>query len=277
LGGRVHKTIPAYANGWYNDALDPEEHARMAADIVARGYGAMKFDPFGTAWKEIKPVEMERAEALVASIRNAVGSEVGLMIECHGRLSLHSALEMITRLEPYNPFFIEEPVTPDSISLLGEVKRRVSARIAAGERLYTLSDFYRMIKIRAVDVVQMDLAHCGGILAGKKVAAMAAVQDVVVAPHCSIGPVALAAALHFDASTHNFLIQEAFSEFDVPWRKDLVCGWDPVEQGHLVVPERPGLGIEIDEQAIADHPYIKNPFPSLWDKTWQKEFRQDEK
>ena len=121
----------------------------------------------------------------------------------------------------------------------------------------------------------MDLAHCGGILAGKKIAAMAAAQDLRVAPHCSIGPVALAACLHFDVSTPNFLIQEAFAEFDVPWRNDLVGGWNPIRNGEFVAPDEPGLGLELDEQAIADHPYVPNAFPSLWDGDWQTNFTQD--
>ena len=93
----------------------------------------------------------------------------------------------------------------------------------------------------------MDLAHCGGILAGKKIAAMAAPQDILVAPHCSIGPVALAACLHFDVSTPNFLIQEAFAEFDVPWRNELVGGWNPITNGEFVLDDVPGLGLELDE------------------------------
>src|SRR5205823_10614 len=101
------------------------------------------------------------------------------------------------------------------------------------------------------DVVQMDLAHCGGILMGKKVAAFAQAQDLRVAPHCSIGPVALAACLHFDVSTPNFMIQEAFAEFDVPWRDELVGGWSPVRNGELALPNAPGLGLELDEGAIA--------------------------
>ena len=121
----------------------------------------------------------------------------------------------------------------------------------------------------------MDLAHCGGILAGKKIAAMADAQDLRVAPHCSIGPVALAACLHFDVSTPNFLIQEAFAEFDVPWRNDLVGGWNPIENGEFVLGDAPGLGLELDEEAIARHPYVPNAFPSLWDRDWQTNFTQN--
>ena len=113
------------------------------------------------------------------------------------------------------------------------MKRSASCPIAAGERLYTLADFYRLTTLRAVDVVQMDLAHCGGISAGKKIAAMAQAQDIQVAPHCSIGPVALAACLHFDVSTPNFMIQEAFAEFDVPWRNDLVARLEPAQERRI--------------------------------------------
>ena len=208
-------------------------------------------------------------------MREAVGPRVDLMIEFHGRLSAGAAIAMIRRLERFDPAWCEEPVVPEASELLAEVKRSVRAPIAAGERLYTLADFYRLTALRAADVVQMDLAHCGGILAGKKIAAMAAVQDLRVAPHCSIGPVALAACLHFDVSTPNFMIQEAFAEFDVPWRNALVGGWNPIRDGEFVLPDEPGLGLELDEAAIADHPYVPNAFPSLWDGDWLTNFTQD--
>ena len=106
---------------------------------------------------------------------------------------------------------------------------------------------------------------------------MAAAQDIRFAPHCSIGPVALAAALHLDISTPNFMIQEAFAEFDVPWRNSLVRGWNPIRNGEFTLDDTPGLGLELDDQAIADHPYIQNPFPSLWDSQWVTDFTQDQK
>src|SRR5437667_7077165 len=106
----------------------------------------------------------------------------------------------------------------------------------------------------------MDLAHCGGLLAGKKIAALADVRDLRVAPHCSVGPVALAACLHFDVSTPNFMIQEAFAEFDVPWRNRLVRGWNPIRNGEFALTDAPGLGIDIDEDAIAEHPYVRHAF-----------------
>lgn len=275
IGGRYHRKIPAYANGWYGGAVDPREYARLAKDAVKRGYQALKFDPFDTAWKQMEPEAVERAVAVVAAIREAVGPDVQLMIEYHGRLSVGMALRMIDLLEPYAPAWSEEPVAATSLDLLAELKDQTCATIAAGERLYTLHDFYRLISLRAADVLQMDIAHCGGILLSKKVAAMAEAQDIAVAPHCSVGPVSLAAALHFDVATPNFLIQEAFAEFDVPWRNDLVCGWDPIRDGEFTLSDDPGLGLELDEGAIADHPYVKNAFPSLWDKEWTTDFKQD--
>jgi galactonate dehydratase len=201
-----------------------------------------------------------------------VGEQIDLMIEGHGRFNVETALEMARALEPYHPAWFEEPVAPESIDLLAEVSSRTPIRIAAGERLYTIPDFFRMATKRAAAIVQPDIAHCGGILTAKKIAAILAAQDLLVAPHCSIGPVALAAALHFDVSTPNFLIQETFSQYDVAWRAALVRGWDPLRRGHFELPETPGLGLELDESVIAAHPYVRNSFPSLWDPGWFQNF-----
>jgi galactonate dehydratase len=276
LGGRCHETLRAYANGWYGGAGTPEEFAARASDVAARGYAALKFDPFHTAWKELSADEADAAVARVEAVRAAVGPAVDLMIEFHGRLSAGSALAMIRRLESCRPTWCEEPVAPEKLDLLAGVKCKSHVPIAAGERLYTLSDFARLAELRAADVIQMDLAHCGGLLAGKKIAALAEVHDLRVAPHCSIGPVALAACLHFDACTPNFFIQESFADFDVPWRSQLVKGSKPINEGAFQLPEKPGLGLELDDAAIAEHPYVASAFPSLWDERWLTRFRQDQ-
>lgn len=272
LGGRARERLPAYANGWYGGASTPEQYAAKAAEVVSRGYRGMKFDPFGVAWKEMSCEQMDQAEHIVAAVRQAVGPEIDLMIEVHGRLSAGCAIEMGRRLEKYRPAWYEEPVTPHSLELLKEVKQALPYPIAAGERLYMLEEFQRLSALRACDIVQMDLAHCGGLWMGKKIAAMAQSQDQLLSPHCSIGPVALCAALHFDWSTPHVLVQENFAEYDVPWRSDLVCGWNPIDGGAFVLPDKPGLGIELNVEAIARHPYQKNSFPSLWDQRWVKEF-----
>src|SRR4029077_16194806 len=136
LGGRCHATISAYANGWYGGARTPREDAEPGRETAARGYRALKFDPFGTAWKELTPEQSDGAQERVAAVREAVGPSVGIMIEFHGRLSAGCAHDMIWRLEGYQPTWCEEPVAPESLDLLASVKAGTNSRIAAGERLY---------------------------------------------------------------------------------------------------------------------------------------------
>jgi galactonate dehydratase len=274
LGGRCHDRLPAYANGWYGGARTPADYADRAGEVLARGYRALKFDPFGTAWKEMTDAEMAEAVARVAAVRAAVGPNAEIMIEVHGRLSPECAIAMGRLLEPYSPAWYEEPVTPHSLEMLADVKRALPFPIAAGERLYTLPDFFRLAALRAADVVQMDPAHCGGLSLTKKIAALAEAQDLQVSPHCSVGPVALCAALHVDWCTSNVRIQENFADYDVPWRHDLVGGWNPIREGEFVLPDGPGLGFELNSEVCAAHPYRKNSFPSLWDQRWLKEFTQ---
>lgn len=272
LGGRVREAVAAYANGWYGGCRTPAEFAVRAAAVAARGYAAVKFDPFTTAWKTLTHDEEDAAVAIVDAVAKAVGPKVGLMVEIHGRLAAGDAIRFIRRLTPYNIVWCEEPVVPENLDLLKEVKASSALPISAGERLYTLADFARLTALRACDVVQMDIAHCGGLTAAKKVAAFAAVQDMGVSPHCSIGPVAFAAAIHFAWSTPNMALLETFAEFDVDWRDALVGGWNPLEQATLRLPDQPGLGLDIDEAAIAALPYRALSFPSLWDRTWSDEF-----
>jgi galactonate dehydratase len=272
IGGRARPALFAYANGWYGGCQSPGDFAARAREVAALGYRAVKFDPFVTAWKQLDRAEEDHAVAVVAAVSQAVGPDVGLMIEIHGRLGVSDAVRFIDRLAGHNILFCEEPVAPESVELLREVKERTRVPISSGERLYTLADFARLINLRAADVVQMDVAHCGGIAMAKKIAAMAAAQDIGISPHCSIGPVAYAAALHVAWSTPNMLLLESFAEFDVDWRNDLVSGWNPLHRGQLAEPDCPGLGLELDEAAIAAHPYRPLAFPSLWDATWIDEF-----
>jgi galactonate dehydratase len=272
IGGRARPALHAYANGWYGGCQTPGDFAARARQVTALGYRAVKFDPFVTAWKQLDRDEEDHAVAVVEAVSGAVAPEVGLMIEIHGRLGVSDAVRFIDRLADHRILFCEEPVAPENVELLREVKERTRLPISSGERLYTLADFARLINLRAADVVQMDVAHCGGIATAKKIAAMAAAQDIGISPHCSIGPVAYAAALHVAWSTPNMLLLESFAEFDVDWRNDLVSGWNPLKQGTLALPDGPGLGIELDEAAIAAHPYRPLAFPSLWDAAWLDEF-----
>lgn len=272
LGGRAKSSLKAYANGWYGGCETPEDFARRAAQVVARGYEALKFDPFATAWKQLDGAEEDRAVAIVEAVAAAIGPGVKMMIEIHGRLGAADAIRFINRIAHLPIAWCEEPVAPENVELLREVKERTRLALSSGERLYTIADFARLIGLRACDVVQMDVAHCGGIGVAKKIAAMAGAQDIAISPHCSVGPVALAAALHVAWSTPNMLMLESFAEFDVDWRNDLVSGWNPLKRGQFALPERPGLGIDLDEAAIAAHPYRALAFPSLWDTSWKDEF-----
>ncbi len=272
IGGRAKPFLHAYANGWYGGCETPADFAARVREVVARGYRALKFDPFTTAWKHLDPAEEQHALAVVAAVAQAIGPDVGMMIEIHGRLAAADAVRFICQLPPHHIHWCEEPVAPESIELLREVRDRTRLPISSGERLYSLADFARLINVRAADVVQMDIAHCGGIATAKKIAALAAAQDIAISPHCSVGPVALAAALHVGWSTPNMLLLESFAEFDVDWRNDLVGGWNPLNRGVFALPEKPGLGIELDEAVVAAHPYKPLAFPSLWDTTWKDEF-----
>jgi galactonate dehydratase len=273
IGGRARPQLFAYANGWYGGCRTPADFAARANEVARRGYKAMKFDPFTTAWKVLDPAEADHAVAVVDAVADAIGPEIGMMIEIHGRLGASDAARFIDRLGRHaNIRWCEEPVAPERLELLREVKQRTRLPIASGERLYAEADFARLIGLNAADVVQMDVAHCGGIAAAKRIAGMAATQDMLISPHCSIGPVALAAALHVAWSTPNMSLLESFAEFDVDYRNDLVGGWNPLVRGEFSLPEKPGLGLELDEATIAAHPYRQLAFPSLWDTTWLDEF-----
>jgi galactonate dehydratase len=276
LGGQTKDRFRAYANGWYGGCRTPDDYARAAEGVMARGYSGLKFDPFGIAHRELSVEEITNAEKIVQTVRAKVGN-AQIMIEAHGRLSVGAAIEMGRHLEKHRLAWFEEPVTPNSLELLLEVKKQLRIPIAAGERLYTLHDFYRLSQLRAADVLQPDIAHCGGLLMAKKISAFAQAQDLQVSPHCSVGPVALCAAIHFGWATSVVQVQECFGEYDVPWRDALVSGWNPVRDGHYLLPNKPGLGIELNTGLFPQHPYRPNTFPSLWDKRWVEEFTNAER
>src|SRR5260370_36213095 len=203
----------------------PAEFAARAAAVVARGYNALKFDPFTTAWKMLDGEEEHAAIEIIDAVARAVGPKVGLMIEIHGRLAAGEAIRFIHRLASHNIVWCEEPVAPENLDLLKEVKASVQYPIAAGERLYTLADFARMITMRACDVVQMDIAHCGGLIAAKKTAALAAVQDIGGSPDCSIGPGGVAAAIPLAYPTPHMPWQEYFAEVGLDGANALAGRW----------------------------------------------------
>ena len=254
LGGRVTDRVRIYVNGWFAGAREPEEFAEKARIAVQRGVTAMKWDPFGKSYLDISHADLDRALRCVDAVRSAVGPNVDLLIEGHGRFNLPTASKIAAELAPFKPMFFEEPVPPDNLDALKAVHGRSPVAIAAGERLYTRWDYRKLFDLMAVDYIQPDVSHAGGIMELKKIAAEAECRCLPFAPHKPSGPVANAATLQLAACCPNFCILEIMYN-DVEWRKDVTNESLTYENGYLMIPDKPGLGIEIDEEACLAHPY----------------------
>ena len=254
LGGKVNDRARIYVNGWFAGAKTPEEFALKAKAAAQRGVTAMKWDPFGKAYLEIGSRELDTALRCVAAVREAVGPGVDLLIEGHGRFDVPTGIRIAKELEPFKPMWFEEPTPPDSLEALRAVRDKSPVPIAAGERLYTLRSYRELFETRAADYIQPDVSHAGGIMELKKIAAMAEACYIPFAPHNPSGPVANAATLQLAACCPNFAILEIMYS-DVEWRKDVTDEHLTYADGCLAIPEKPGLGIEIDEEACAAHPY----------------------
>ena len=224
LGGACRNRIKAYANGWYRVERSPEEFHAAATKVVERGYRALKFDPFGSGHYELDRNERNRSIGLVEAVRDAVGPDVEILIEMHGRFSAATAIDISAALEQFAPTWVEEPVPPENLAALTKAAAKIRLPVATGERLHTKVEFWNLFRTDAVDIVQPDLTLMGGFSEGKKVAAMADAQYVTVAPHNVGGPVSTATALHFATCTTNFKIQEHFNDFQELWVKEAATG-----------------------------------------------------
>lgn len=272
LGGKCRERIRAYANGWYQVERTPQAIADRAVKAVAMGYGALKIDPFGDGSYEMEEHEKSKSVEIIAAVRDAVGPDVELFIEMHGRFSAHTAIEMCHRLAKFRPGWFEEPVPPENVHALLEVRKAVShlgIPVAAGERLYTRYLYLDLFRLRAADVIQPDVCHAGGIAETRKIAAMAEAHYIPVAPHNACSPVGTMASLHVAACTPNFKIQETFDDMVEPWVRDAIIGRPVVKDGYFDLPDKPGLGVDIDENIIAEHPPMEG-FMDFWKKGWEK-------
>lgn len=272
LGGAVRQQIKAYANGWYTVERTPEEFYAAAQRAVAKGYHALKFDPFGAGFYELERKEKLKAVGLMEAVRDAVGPDVELLIEMHGRFNPVTAVEMTRALAPYSPAWVEEPVPPANLAALKKVADAVAPLaipVATGERLHTLHEYRELFELHAADIIQADISHFGGILHTKKLAAWADAYYVLIAPHNVGGPIATAAALHLAACTPNFKIQEHFNDFDEPYVNASAPGNPPVVDGYFDLPKGPGLGITLDEEIVYTHPEQRIHF-NLFKEDWHK-------
>ena len=271
LGGPCRDRIKAYANGWYRVERSPEEFHAAATRVVERGYQALKFDPFGAGTYEMDVHETRRSIGLVEAVRDAVGPDVEILIEMHGRFSPATAVAISRDLEQFAPSWVEEPVPPDNLDALKKAAAQINLPVATGERLHNRYEFRNLFVTEAADIVQPDITLMGGLSEAKKVAAMADTNYMTVAPHNVGGPVATCAALHFAASTPNFKIQEHFNDFQELWVKEAATGggYPEVVDGYFPLPTGPGLGVTLDEDLIAEHPFQEGSF-NLWDDDWHK-------
>ena len=247
LGGPTRDRIRVYGTA---GGPDPERAARSVREAVAQGFNALKTGVGAAGRGRIveSPGFTERVVAIFAAMREAAGPEVDLAIDFHGALSPQTARRLVAALGPYHPLFIEEPVQCQNVDVLADIARSTPIPIATGERLFTKWGFREVLEKRAAAILQPDLSHAGGIMETRLIAGMAEAYYAGIAPHCPLGPIALAACLQLDAAIPNFLAQEGGritgeGYLKTPFRH---------EQGFLPLPTGPGLGIELDEDALAD-------------------------
>jgi galactonate dehydratase len=269
LGGRMRDRVPVYANGWYRVARSPETFAQAARDVVARGYGALKFDPFGAAWRAQTRREEDLSVDIVAAVRDAVGRDVELMIEGHSRFSVATALRIADRLAPFRPTWFEEPVPHQHIASMVEVAHRSPVPIATGESFSSTHQFAELLAHDAVHILQPEPLSLGGIWRARQVAAMADAHYAMVAPHNAQGPVCGAISVQLGACVPNFLVMETFDEFNVAWARELVDHPLEVVDGSVEVWDRPGLGIDLDWERLDDHPYEPQHWLPLFGTGWE--------
>jgi galactonate dehydratase len=256
LGGPTRERIRVYTRPRGSTAA---ELAASAKEVVAAGFDAMKFCPF----EKVKLIDhvsvVEDAAERVAAVREAVGSNVDILLDFHGRVSPAMAILMEEAMRPSRPFFIEEPVLPENVDALARVAQQCKTPIATGERLFLKWGFREVLEKGAASILQPDPCICGGILEATHIAAMAECHYAAVAPHNPYGPINMAAALQIDACIPNFLIQEYVHLGEGYLKQPFV-----VKDGYIELPTGPGLGIEVDEEAVRGHLLGPKPDVGRW-------------
>ena len=264
LGGRVHERLRAYTYiyprpGDESDVYhDPDLAAERAGEYLAQGFTALKFDPAGpySAFdgRQLSLDALDLSERFARKLREAVGNHADLLFGTHGQMTAASAIRLARRLEPYDPLWLEEPVPPDAPDEMAKVARATSIPIATGERLTTKYDFARLLQAGAAAILQLNLGRVGGILEAKKIAGMAEVQHVQIAPHLYCGPIVGAANIQIATCSPNFLILESIESWG-GFHSEILVKPIQFEDGHVIPSNAPGLGVELDEVVAAANPY----------------------
>jgi galactonate dehydratase len=273
-GGRCHQKLRAYANGWYRGPRTPESFAEKAKAVAARGYTALKFDPFGNNWRVLPRNEFDLSLDIIRAVRSAVGDRVDLLIEGHCRFNAATAIEFAERMADQRPFWFEEPVAHTNIPAMIEVARRSPVPIATGESLSSKQQFAELLKSESVNILQPEPLNLGGLFATRKIADMVDAHFGMIAPHSAQGPVCSAACVHLNASLPNFLIHEIFDEFNEPWEREIVTHPVHVVDGYIDIPDRPGLGIDLNIEEILKHPYQQENYLPLFKPGWERRQKQ---
>ena len=257
LGGAVRDRVRMYRGV---GGADCDAYARAGADSLAAGFTAVKTGPFEAVRFIESKAFVDDAVTKLAALRHAVGDEVDIAIDFHGRVAPAMAIQLIKAFERYRPMFVEEPCLPENVDAMATIARSTCVPIATGERLFTRFGFRQVLEQQAAAILQPDVSHAGGIFETRKIAAMAETYYATIAPHCPLGPIALAACLQVDACTPNFLCQEHASLGEGYLKKPFV-----ITEGHIDLPTAPGLGIEVDEESLAGKLYDGGwETPRLW-------------
>lgn len=260
LGGPVRDHVRFYDHlgGGSSDAVYDEAtegaFAERGRESVAAGFDALKILAVPRSRSLEGQAAIRAAVGLMGAVRDAVGDDVDVMIDLHGRTSPAMGVQYGLALAPLRPWFLEEPCRPDDVAGMAEVARAVPVPIASGERMVTLREFESLFRHRAVAVAQPDVCHAGGVTGLRRIAALAEAHGVTLAPHNPLGPVATMVNLHLGFAIPDFLIQEVMRA-DVPWRDEVVDARLEIIGGRVAPPTRPGIGIEVDEEAAARRPY----------------------
>ncbi len=259
LGGKCRDKIRMYTHvkrAGVAGEFPIEEMLRIAQDRLDEGYTALKYSIIPPIKTIDSPENTKKHVERFAAVREKIGMGVDLAIDFHGRVSPAMAVRLCEELKPYMPFFIEEPCLPENVDCMVNIARSTSIPIAAGERLFGKWQYRELLEKQAVAVVQPDICHCGGIFEGRKIATMAELYFGTLAPHNPLGPISLASCLQLDACIPNFLAQEHPGN---PDKSDLGVGYikEPfvIKNGYIDVPTKPGLGVELDEEALQDKIY----------------------
>jgi len=270
VGGKVRNRVKAYANGWYSSASDLKELADQACGVVNRGYKALKFDPFGPGGREISRSDLRHACRTVETVRKAIGDDIDILLEFHGRFSPIMALEAMRAMVPYAPSWCEEPIPAHNHESMAQVVAGSPLRVATGEHTYSRFGFLDLLERKGAHVIQPDITYAGGFLETKKIAALAESYYVSVAPHNCDGPFKTIASIHLAANIPNFMILETFQDYDVSWRSELTSPMPNLRDGYYDVPTSPGWGIELIESVAAAHPYDPKAKLNMFSTDWEE-------